>query len=998
MAGQATKQQRPSDKRISLLRLSFSEGNWNMCLQQSSSLESHSLTNEERSEVNFIHAMSALKSEKTFGPAKATAFIAAHKSSVESQLVTVALGDYHFKRKEYSQAINAYSRVSVKQISRVEYARSQYFHGLSAYHMDSSELALEKFKEVTYFRSDYREKSAYYAGYIYYNDKNLYDALRFFLIADESTELQLSGVIGDSYYQLGQRNELIDYANKKLIDTPKSEQVVLHQLLGEVYFEERNYNESSVAFGRVIELTSRKVAPDTYYKLAYSFDQLGQKNEALGSYKIAALDKSDIGQLSSFRSGELYLELENFEFASRSFKQASLSEFDVDITEQAKFLSGKCEMAAENYDEGISSLLDFISEYPSSNWQQEASDLLAEAWLRTSNYERAIEHIEGLKAQTSITKKTYQRVTFLKGQQLFNSGEWAESIFFLDKSLRYTPDRDLLFEARYTSAEASVLLEKKGLKSQYERILNISASTDRSMLIKRQSRYALGYLYFNDQDYERAVTHFDRFIAVGANHPWYEDGRLRLADCYYVLKRYSESESVYNGLLQEGSSGPDYLLYQIGMIHYQQKNRRRSLNSFNRVIDDFPQSNYVERALFQKGQLLFENTQFEDARQTFDRLISTYSSSNLVPTAIMRAGLCSSNLNNYAEALQSFTKIIEVYPNNKVAGEAILGIQDLQKRGFEISNFGDLLAAFKRNNPDNTSLESLDFEQIKTKYFNQQYDVLESITLQFQRDYPTSSFIPDAKYYLADGFYRTGNFEKAAENFDFLADRPDFDFYQRVLDKRGKILLKLGDTLNALDNYRKLRTASLNSKQLFLANEGLMTAFTGVDRDSAYYYAQQIIDSSWKPLNALRNAQLVQLRILLMNGENDEVMVLANELLEGGKDEVGAEASYMLAKTYTSVGEYELSNQQLFQLIQDYGSFRYWTDQAYLLIVKNYVGLGELLQAEASVNSILDNSKDSNLLQLARAQVLEIDKMKAALLSTEADSLSAETIVPDTLK
>ena len=118
-------------------------------------------------------------------------------------------------------------------------------------------------------------------------------------------------------------------------------------------------------------------------------------------------------------------------------------------------------------------------------------------------------------------------------------------------------------------------------------------------------------------------------------------------------------------------------------------------------------------------------------------------------------------------------------------------------------------------------------------------------------------------------------------------------------------------------------------------------------------------------------------------------MTLATELLKD-QDQFAAKAIYLKAYAKSKLNEYTESNELIFTLIGDYASFSEWTNKGYLLLVDNYLGLGEVLQAEATNNSILENASDKNLLSEASSKKAVIEEAKNTLILESTDSLTTE--------
>lgn len=999
VVAQNSGQQASKDRSFNLVRDLAGENSWTLAYQQATDFLDQYPNAEEREEVRYLQVLSGLKGFLPEGTTLAIQYLDNRAIGVRTDQIKIAWADFLFAKKEYQKAGEIYGQITRKFVAQRTYVRSQYFVAYCSYVAGDEEEALTKFKEVTLYQDEYRIKSAYYAGSILYEQKSYEEALRYLLIADEETSLQLSGMIANVYFQLDRRDDLIAYAKNKIEKSNRTTKIALYRLLGEVYFDQRNFEEASGNFQRSIDLSKKGAEVSTYYKLAFSYDQLDQPDKAIDNYKIAALKNSEVGQLSAFRLGQLYVNQEEFNFAAQSFEQASRFDFNEEIKEQSTFLPGKLKLKIGNFEEAITDLERYLETYPDASWRSEATDLLAEAYLRTSNYEKAIAHIESLPRQTEITRTAYQQVTLRKGQQLFNETKFERSRRFLSKSLRYTPNQELVAQAYYWMAESYVASEDPtAARRAYQSVLNLGGGREVRQL-KGLSHYGLGYIAYNEQNYNQAAQAFQAYLAtVDSEHPYHQDATLRLADCQYALKNFSNANSGYQQLLNANYPRMDYLHYQLGLVAYQQEDQPEAERQFQRVVSDYPTSVLADNAAFQTGQMWFENAEFASAIRTFSIVVDQYGSSGLLPYALVKRGVCQANLEALDKAEADFAKVIRDFSNHEAAGDAIIGLQDLQKRGVEVASFSELLARYKQANPDNSSLESIDFEQIKTNYFNRKYAQLGFLVDQFVKDYPESNFLPDAYYYLADGYYRSFDYTQAVTQFNRLLVYPNYDYYQRVLDKRGKSLLNLGRNREAVSNYQLLGGAARNPREKYLAREGLMKAYQSIDGDSAIYFADEILNANWKPINGEHLAQITKLRLFMEQERITEAKTIADQLRQESSDEIGAEAAYLYGAILAEEQNHDASNQSIFQLLNEFASYATWTDRGYLLLIDNYIALNELLQAEATANSIIEKSENEELKLEAAAKLEQVKALELELLKQEQDSVEQVINEADSIK
>ena len=103
----------------------------------------------------------------------------------------------------------------------------------------------------------------------------------------------------------------------------------------------------------------------------------------------------------------------------------------------------------------------------------------------------------------------------------------------------------------------------------------------------------------------------------------------------------------------------------------------------------------------------------------------------------------------------------------------------------------------------------------------------------------------------------------------------------------------------------------------------------------------------------------------------------------------------MLAEIQHLQGNYSQSNETLYELHRSFNSYEIWYDRSYLLIADNFISLQEAFQAKQTLQSLIDNSKLSFIIELAKARLKELVEEKESLapdtlqiIETEIDSLN----------
>ena len=632
-------------------------------------------------------------------------------------------------------------------------------------------------------------------------------------------------------------------------------------------------------------------------------------------------------------------------------------------------MAGKLLIDLKNYSEGIKYLQDYRAGFLSGKWKEEAEDILAEAYLRTSNYDQTINHLSEIGVSSKSNRVIYQIATFQKAFLLFNDGNYTESILWFDESLKYPEDPLLKDDAFYNQAEAFFNL------SQYEKAARLY---QKQINIGSESLYGLGYAFLNLGKYDESIDNFEKLLRSNPSSELRDDAQIRLADLYYATKEYEKSLSLYERISQKERS--TYLSYQIGIVNRNLDNKEAAANSFEEVLQMDPDT-LTDDAISQIAQLHFESAKFEESEFHFSSLIAKYPSSNLVSESYLNRAISRTNLGKNEEAQSDYEFIIKNFLTSKEAFNAILGLQELQAKGLEVQALPEYIASYRKANPNDESLEVVEFEFAKSQYFNLKYDESALAFLKFIKDYSSSSSLAEANYYLADSYYRNDHLDEAKRYFTEIADTRN-QFSGRVYIRLGDIDFRQGNYADAITAYEKLVSLDLSPRDTYNGQAGLMRSyFNSNDYEACITTAEVIIAADWKPLNGDRNAVLLKGKSLLELDKLDDAE-LALDPLSGDTDRISAEGSFLIARIKFNKADYKASLDQLFEFNSKFGSYQDLIDQSYLLIADNYTQTDELFQAKATLRSIIQHSEDEDIKEVA------LNKLNMIELQQPEDSIS----------
>ena len=466
-------------------------------------------------------------------------------------------------------------------------------------------------------------------------------------------------------------------------------------LVAEAQYYKGDYKNALDSYQKYFDHTA-KAETGLLFRAGYAHYAAGNTAKAIEYLDKAAEAKDTVSYYASYYLGILYLKQGNKPYAMNAFNYAKKNPADKTLAAESSFQFAKVSYDAGKPDLAIDEFEKFLTNNPNNPHTVEVKELLAQAYVNGNNFNKAIEYIEGLPSRNQYINQAYQKATYLKGSELFNKGDYSESVEYFSKSLEYPLDKVYIALASFWSGEAYSIGKKyDDAAAQYLRVVGIGSGVDPEVLLK--TRYGLGYAYFNLQQYDKALFSFREFVNKGnKDTPNYTDGMIRLADCYYVNKQYPEALSYYTRVRTIGSPDNDYVLFQSGVIYGIQRNYAASRNQFVDLIRAYPRSQYRDEAMFQQAQFEIEQGNYQAAVDGLTQLIKGGANSRFLPYAFMRRGASYFNLKQYDKTIADYIAVIQQFPAHPAAQDALLPLQEALSIAGRSGEFEKYLATFKK--------------------------------------------------------------------------------------------------------------------------------------------------------------------------------------------------------------------------------------------------------------------------------------------------------------
>ncbi|GAB3883758.1 tetratricopeptide repeat protein [Spirosoma agri] len=929
-------------------------------------------TDQNAVEAEYYIALTSLYIDEPGAEVLVDRFVKDHSQHPKAGQLYGDLGTYYFTRQDYAKAINFLEKAVAQGGANTKF---KYQLALSYYNTQDLQRALPLLNEVKRDpNSTDAPAASYYAGVINFRNKNFTEAVTDFRRV-ESNPLykdQVPNWIAQAFYRQRRFDELLAYTEPLLRRNTGGNFSEVALFTAEVYYQQNQFAKAIPYYKQYITAAGTKAPGAVKFRYGQSLFRTGAYADAITQLKTLAGGKDTTAQYAAYTLGVSYLQTQNPTYALNAFDQAGRLSFNRAIQEEARFNHAKLQLDQNNGADAVKELTAFLKQYPDSKFENEANELVGEAYFASNNYPAAIAYIEGLKRRTPKINATYQRLTYSQGVSDFNAERYPQAVANLDKSLKFPVDTDLQQAAQFWKAEAY------SAGKQYDTAIPLYASITKGPgEYASKSLYGLGYAYFNKKDYGRAQTYFRDFVSRGSNadgSAQVQDATVRLADSYFATKQYENAMRYYDQAIAQNAPDKDYASYQKAVILSYVGRDSEAKAQFDQVQRQYPNSRFVDESLFQTANVDFEKGAYQVAIRGFSKLIDSKPTSKLIPAALLKRAIAYGNIQQYDPAVADYKRILADFGESDQAQSALLGIQNTLNDAGRPEEFSQVLGQYKKANPASSDVERVQFENAKDIYSNQKYPQAIQSLLAFMQEYPASPNTNEARYYLAESYRQTSDVANALRYYNLIIADNKSDFLIRAATRAADLESKQKNYPRAIRNYQVILSKAGSKAEQVAAQLGLMDTYFAIPKpDSAASVAREVVAAGNVVPGAQNRAQLMLGKVAFSKGDYKTAQADFEKTIALAKDVNGAEAQYYLGEILYKQKKYKESVTTLLKFNEQFSEFEYWKGKAFMLVSDNNVALDETAQAKAVLNSIIENSSDQTIIAEAKQKLAVLE-------------------------
>jgi len=953
-------------------------------------------------EANFYRAVAGVELRQTDADYRLLQFIETYPEDLRSDEAKFYLGRYYFEAKKYRDVILVLSGTDAMYFNTEKSAAYHYYLGYSYFTRDSFDLAKISLAEVSELQSEYRYPANYYLGFIAYQRGDNDLALKHFMRLTDSKHYNriVPYFIAKLYFEQGRYEEMLTYTLPLSGNREVKNQPGINYLIAQAYIRQEAYIKAIPYLTRYLEMSGTGSSND-YYQLGFAQYQARDYEAAVPNLSKSTSRKDTIGQHASYLLGDVFLKLGKKEKALTSFYATSRLTYDPEIQELAAFNHAKLGYELNIHPQSLTWLREFLVNFPKSKYADEVRTLLGELLLSTKNFKEAVQVIEAIKERNLAINRSYQKVTYFRGIELFNQGVYHEAVKFFDKSLTQSLDKNFTAQAYFWKGESLYKLNSlKDAITELQKFVQTWPATSgleiENSLIT--AYYTLGYAWFKQNDYLSAIANFEKSYEglraadkkvqmnayIGA---MFGDLLLRLGDAHFAANSYSDALNYYQQTIDRKMPGSDYATFQKAILQGLTNNPDQKIASLRKLTTDYPGSLYYDNALLELANTYFIQDKLPLAQQTFDRLIKERPKSLLLKNAYLIKGLIHYNQEEYPAAITNYKMVVEGYPKTTEARDALNGIKNI----YILQNNVDAFFAYAATVPSSgvtiNLQDSVTFQAAELVYNQGNCELAHTELSKYLTRFPDGYFAIQARFLRADCYDKQLKMEFMEQDLLFVVAQKRSLYTERSHARLAKYYASLKVWDKAIAQYEQLEVLSDSRWNIRDAYLGQMRAYALLnDSAKSRLYAQKVTEFPHSTEQDKLEAAIIFGQLAYEAGDLSAAYLQFSAIYEATKNEFGAKAKYYIAAIQLKRNDLAASQASVFELVDKIPYYDEWIARAFLVLAETYIAQADYFQANATLQSIIDNRDEDDITRKAAERLAYIKTLEGAGNNTNQEN------------
>ena len=912
---------------------------------------------------NYYYIVSRLKLQLPIAEEEAAQYITWVNNEPRIQLMSYHLGKFYFLKDDFAKSIENYERAGLDNLSNEEIADAKFEMGYCYFNLKRFDNARPLFNEIHQLpENKYYIPANYYYGFISYYDRKYNDALKSFKLVESKEEYKgiVPYYIAEIFYFQNKKDESLRYGESILSKGGLYYEKEMKQLMGQIYFEKKNFTKALSLLEYYVK-NSTKVSKENLYEVSYCYYEAKQWNKAIEGLKQLSNESDSLGQNSMYLLGDCYLKTNQKENARNAFQFCAYNSSNKKQQEISLFNYAKLSYELGYQNVALNEMRNFISEYPSSEYNTEAKEIIVNLLANTNNFNDALTLYESFQRPTANMQKVYPRILYGRGVEFINDQQITNADELFTKILKLPPSSVTPY-ANFWKGEIAYRYQQYDETIRYMNLYLQSGAVTQGEANVITAKYDVGYSWMKKENYKQALGYFESVAKSSTTAGTLEqDAFVRGADCYFMVRDFTKANTMYETVIANALPQSDYALFQKALIAGI-KSSSSKINILNSISRIYPKSSLVPDANMEIASTYIADEKFRDAIPFLTNVLNAPNGGGLKPTAYLKLGLSYYNLNNNSQALANYQQVIQQFPQSAEADNALETIKSIYVEDGKPNEYVD----FMRKNGKNISVteaDSLTYSSAEIKYNANDCNAAISGFNNYLNKFPDGSYALEANYLKSECYFKVKDWSNAMTGYDYVNNKGYSKYFESATLSAARIqYFELKNYANAKKYFASLQASSVNQDNQLEALRGLVRCnYQLKDYAGANEAAKELLTRKGISTDDKSVAFLVLGKSQQANNDCTAAITSFKSCAAINKSAWGAEARYEIAHCQFTSGNYAAAEKSALSTIKETGSYDFWVTSSYILIGDIFMQQKDYFNAKATFQSVAQNSTIATL-------------------------------------
>lgn len=386
---------------------------------------------------------------------------------------------------------------------------------------------------------------------------------------------------------------------------------------------------------------------------------------------------------------------------------------------------------------------------------------------------------------------------YQKGMDLLDKQKYSAARDAFESYLEHEQRSERAIEAEYYVAYAALRLYNADGEDLLATFVNEHSSHPKAI----RANYELGNFYFKDENYDKAITYFEKADVNNLNPEEQHSRNFKLAYAYFTHEAFKQAKPYFDQVKVSNSAFSSAASYYAGFIAYQDGNYEEALGDLRRAEQE---PSYAEVVPYLIANIYYEQGEFEMLKTYAQGILDSGNSGiKNLPDIMLLAGEAYFMQGDYARAEPFLSEYATLrrpgapmmyrlafaqYKTGKTQ-PAIGNFKQIASRNDSIGQFSSYYLGLLYLQQDNESFAAPALESAASKNFSAEireqalfklgktYFAMEEYgraieTLQdFRQAYPRSEQATEVNDLLSEAYLNTNNYRQAIEFIESLPNK-----------------------------------------------------------------------------------------------------------------------------------------------------------------------------------------------------------------------------------